>query len=223
MARNHFAMLVFELSNMKKHISLVVLASFTLAFAGCSKHSSDAVAANAKDLNLGVIEVSDGIQSRHDLGDGRVCIVTPTIQKDSVVVLEAQFEESGKLLALPKQRVQTVSGRPATFFDGKISVELTPNIKQPPADDKDAVLPGRHMSEGQVAEIAGRELPQTSGFRCEFKDGVWEILEVQKGIYGVSTRATNADGKITVESTNATRVVLQVRDDDGKVELIKTP
>ena len=164
MARNHFAMLVFELSNMKKYISLVVLASFTLVFAGCSKHSSDTtstpqtnvftqvgtnhyvqigtnhyrlaaiikrgVAVNTNDLNLGVIEVSDGVQSRHDLGDGKACIITPTIHNDSIVVLEAEFEESGKLLALPKQRVQTVSGRPATFFDGTISFELTPYIKQ---------------------------------------------------------------------------------------------
>ena len=88
------------------------------------------VTVNTNDLNLGVIEVSDGIQSRHDLGDGKACIITPTIQNDSIVVLEAQFEESGKLLALPKQRVQTVSGRPATFFDGTISFELTPHIKR---------------------------------------------------------------------------------------------
>jgi hypothetical protein len=130
-ACNHFTMLVFDLSYMKKYISLVALTSFTLAFSGCSKHSSDSVAANTKDLNLGVIEVSDGIESRHDLGDGRVCIVTPTIQKDSVVVLEVRFEESGKLLASPKPRVQTISGRPAIFFDGKeIVVKLTPHIKQ---------------------------------------------------------------------------------------------
>jgi len=95
-----------------------------------AKSITRGVAVNTNDLNLGFIEVSDGIQSRHDLGDGKACIITPTIQNDSIVVLEAQFEESGKLLALPKQGVQTVSGRPATFFDGTISFELTPHIKQ---------------------------------------------------------------------------------------------
>jgi PBP1b-binding outer membrane lipoprotein LpoB len=93
----------------------------------------------------------------------------------------------------------------------------------PQTDDKDTVLPGRHMSESQVADIGFRELPQNSGLRCEFKDGVWEILEVQKGVWGVSSTTTNADGKIVVASTNATRVVLRVRDADGKVEPVQTP
>jgi hypothetical protein len=34
---------------------------------------------------------------------------------------------------------------------------------------------------------------------------------------------TNADGKVFITSTNATRVVLRVRDVDGKVEQVKTP
>jgi hypothetical protein len=44
-------------------------------------------------------------------------------------VLDVRFEESGKLLASPKPRVQTVSGRPVSLFDGNISFELTPHIK----------------------------------------------------------------------------------------------
>jgi hypothetical protein len=52
---------------------------------------------------------------------------------------------------------------------------------------------------------------------------VWEILEVQKGVWGVSSVTTNADGKVFVSSTNATRVVLRVLDADGKVEQVKTP
>jgi hypothetical protein len=90
-------------------------------------------------------------------------------------------------------------------------------------DDKNSVLPGRHMSEHQVIEVALSRLPQSSDYRCEFKDGVWEISEVQQGVWGVSSRTTNADGKITVESTNAARVVLRVRDIDGQVEPVKTP
>ena len=95
--------------------------------------------------------------------------------------------------------------------------------KQQSADDKDTILPGRHMSEHQVVEIASGELRQSSPLKCEFKDGVWEILEVQPGVWGVSSVTTNADGKVFVSSTNATRVVLRVRDADGKVEQVKTP
>src|SRR5579859_4592855 len=90
-------------------------------------------------------------------------------------------------------------------------------------DDKDTVLPGRHFSEHQVADIADRELPQNQSFQCEFKDGVWEIREGQKGVWGVSSSTTNADGKITITSTNATLVVLRVNDADGTVEHVKTP
>jgi hypothetical protein len=89
--------------------------------------------------------------------------------------------------------------------------------------DTDIILPGRHLSERQVADIAFRALPQSSDYRCEFKDGVWDILEVQKNVWGASSRMTNTDGKITIESTIATRLVLRVRDADGKVEPIKTP
>ncbi len=95
--------------------------------------------------------------------------------------------------------------------------------KQQMADDKDVVLPGRHMSESQVADIAFRELTQGSHIQCQFKDGVWEVSEVQQGVWGVSSVTTNADGKVFVTSTNATRVVLRVRDADGKVEQVRTP
>lgn len=94
---------------------------------------------------------------------------------------------------------------------------------QPAADNKDAVLPGRHLSEHQVADIAVRELPKTSGLQCNFQDGVWEISEAQKGVWGVASSTTNADGKITITSTNATRLVLRVKDADGTVEHVKTP
>ena len=95
--------------------------------------------------------------------------------------------------------------------------------KQPLVSDKDTVLPGRQMSEHQVVDIAMRELPQGLRLQCEFKDGVWEISEVQLATWGVSSVTTNSEGKVFVSSTNATRVVLRVRDADGKVEQVKTP
>jgi PBP1b-binding outer membrane lipoprotein LpoB len=93
----------------------------------------------------------------------------------------------------------------------------------PQTHDTDTILPERHMSERQVADIAFRELPRSSNFSFQFKDGLWEILEPQKGVWGVSSAITNSDGKIVITSTNATRVVLRVQDADGKVEPVKTP
>jgi len=96
-------------------------------------------------------------------------------------------------------------------------------LYQPGADDQKTVLPGRHMSERQVADIALKELPQSSRISCEFKDGVWEISEPQKGVWGTSSATTNANGKITITSTNATKLVLRVRDLDGTGEQVNHP
>src|SRR5215472_6498560 len=89
--------------------------------------------------------------------------------------------------------------------------------------EKDAVLRGRHMSEHQVIDLALNQLPQGPAYACEFKDGVWEISEVQKNVWGVSSRTTTPEGKLVIASTNATRVVLRVRDADGKIEQVKGP
>ena len=110
---------------MKYRTSLITLTLLTLTFTGCSKHSPDAVRPKVQDL--GVVEVSDGIQSRHDLGGGRVCIITPAIQKDGSVLLSMSVEESGKVLASP--RAQTRSDMPVQISVGDIGIRLTPHIK----------------------------------------------------------------------------------------------
>lgn len=97
-----------------------------------------------------------------------------------------------------------------------------PNITTQ-TQDKNAVSPGRHLSEHQAVDIASRELPHGLHLRTEFKDGVWQILEVQTDVWGVSAATTNADGKVFITSTNPTRVVLRVRDSDGQVEQLKKP
>jgi hypothetical protein len=114
--------------NMKNRTSLIALISLALAFAGCSKRSPDAGVAHPKVQDLGVVEVSDGIQTRHDIGGGRVCIITPTIQKDGSILLSMRIEEGGKVLASP--RAQTKTDMPVHFSVGDIGVGLTPHIKQ---------------------------------------------------------------------------------------------
>jgi|688.fasta_scaffold793268_1 hypothetical protein len=113
---------------MKYRTSLIVLALLALTFASCSKHSPDATVAGPKVQDLGVVEVSDGVQSRHDLGGGRVCIITPAIQKDGSVLLSMSIEESGKVLAKP--RAQTGSGVPFQISVGDIGIGMTPVIKK---------------------------------------------------------------------------------------------
>src|SRR5438045_2433785 len=111
---------------MKHRTALIALTLFALAFAGCSRHSPDAAVAHPKVQDLGVVEVSDGIKTRHDLDGGRVCIITPTVQKDGSVLLSMSIEEAGKVLATPK--AQTKSDMPVQISIGDIGVGLTPHI-----------------------------------------------------------------------------------------------
>ncbi len=111
---------------MKTRISLIVLASLTLALAGCSKHSP-VTTTNQGVSDLGIIEVSDGVQIQRDLGSGRVCTIMPAIQKDGSVLLSLKITQDGKLLAAPK--IQTASDQAAEITVGDISVAVTPHIK----------------------------------------------------------------------------------------------
>jgi len=76
---------------------------------------------------LGVVEVSDGIQSRHDLGGGRICLVTPTVQKDGSLLLALRIEAAGKLLSEPK--VITKPDRAFEVSVGDVGVGFTPHLK----------------------------------------------------------------------------------------------
>ena len=122
MARNHFAMLVFELSNMIKYISLVVLTSFTLALAGCSKHSL--TAAFPKNNDFGVIKVSGGKPSSHTLADGRVCTITPSVLSDGNVKLTTTINETNASGVKRSSLVfeAPVDGRAYTFAFDKSTV-----------------------------------------------------------------------------------------------------
>jgi hypothetical protein len=203
---------------MKNRTSLIILASLTLVLAGCSKHSS-ATVAKQNNWDLGVIEISDGIQIQRDLGGGRVCTIMPAIQKDGSVLMSLKLTQDGKLLTSP--RIQTGSDRRAVMTIGDISIDVTPHWGTS-VDEKQTVLPGRHMSESQVAEIAGRNLTGVQSFSCQFTDGVWEISEIQSGTW-LSSSTTNAGGHIFVHSTHPAQLVLRVNDADGSIERIKTP
>jgi hypothetical protein len=71
---------------------LLLLASFILALAGCSKHPQ--TVSFPGDNNLGVIDVSSGKPSVYTLADGRVCTVTATVLPDGKVRLTAVTDET---------------------------------------------------------------------------------------------------------------------------------
>jgi len=108
---------------------LVVAMLMTLA-SGCSKRArqdaSNAPSA-AKPKDLGVVEITNGIASQHDLGGGIACTVVPAIQQDGGVLLTLNIEQDGRLLAPLK--VPARSGRPVTVSLGDIHFGLTPKIK----------------------------------------------------------------------------------------------
>jgi hypothetical protein len=77
---------------MKFRTPLIVLASFTLVFAGCSKHPQ--AASFPKSNDLGAIDVSSGKPSVHTLADGRACTITPTLLPNGNVHLNTIIEET---------------------------------------------------------------------------------------------------------------------------------
>jgi hypothetical protein len=113
---------------MKHLTSLIALTLLPLAFAGCSKNPPNAAGARLEVYDFGVVEVSDGIPNRHDLGGGRVCIITPAIQKDGSVLLSMRVEESGKVVQL--MRAQTRSDMQFQISGGGLSIAMNPHIKQ---------------------------------------------------------------------------------------------
>jgi hypothetical protein len=77
---------------MKDHASLIIIASLTIALAGCTKPSQTAGFPN--NNNLGVIDVSSGKPSSHTLADGRACTITPTVLPDGNVSLATVIDET---------------------------------------------------------------------------------------------------------------------------------
>ena len=122
----------------------------------------------------------------------------------------------------PPTQPTSAHDQPPGSFSTRLA-NLSTGQPPSPVNNPQTVLPGRHLSESQVAGLVFKASPQTTNFTCAFKDGVWEILEPQKGVWGIASRTTNAEGKILVRSTNATRVILRVYDADGTVEPVTPP
>jgi hypothetical protein len=129
---------------MKNSTPLIIAALIVSLFTGCSKQSppaepvtpaarpAPAAPSNLIAAQLGVVEVSDGMPSRHDIGGGRVCIIKPTILKDGSVRMAISFAEtnaSGDKYVSSLQ-VETLPDEAVSMANGVISVSLTPHIKK---------------------------------------------------------------------------------------------
>src|SRR5690242_7550231 len=68
---------------MKNHTSLMLAAWFAFTVVGCSKRAPS-VAPSAQPINatLGLVEVSDGVTTRQDVGNGLACIIKPTVLQE---------------------------------------------------------------------------------------------------------------------------------------------
>src|SRR5512145_1723070 len=114
---------------MKNRVFPVIGALLVGLFVGCSEHTADPAAVNSGVTDFGVVQVSDGTPIHRDLGGGRACVITPTVQTNGGVALDFGFEKSGKLLESPKPRILAIADRPVFFsFDGA-TYQLTPHLQ----------------------------------------------------------------------------------------------
>jgi hypothetical protein len=118
---------------MKKYRLILTLALFTFLFTSCSKHSSAGTASSPKVVNLGVVEILNDKTSRHDLGDGKVCIIHPFILTGQRIALTMAIEETdsaGTIHDLPAPNLQALSDEIVEFKVENFDISLTPHIKQ---------------------------------------------------------------------------------------------
>ena len=119
-------------------ITLLILICLALFLTGCSKQSlsPDALAsrhaAKPNVTDLGVVEISDKVSSRHEVGTGRTAVLTPTVLPDgtldiAIVIEEPPVNSRRKLLAMP--RVITKPGQAVEISVDELGLKFTPTLK----------------------------------------------------------------------------------------------
>jgi hypothetical protein len=122
--------------------SATVLA--TLLAVGCSKSSSEptAQAANVRQVSslpadmpmkdLGEIELTASTQKRVSLGNGKDCMITPTVLADGNLQMDLSVErkgDDGKIQRLAQSRLTARPGQQCAISVGDTMVSLTPRLK----------------------------------------------------------------------------------------------
>jgi hypothetical protein len=111
--------------------SLIITALSASLFAGCSKHPTE-VTPSMEYTDLGAVEVSDGKASYHDLGSGRIAVITPTTFKDGSVELRLALQQTnaaGVVTLTPGPSARNKAGVQFKLGVGDVGISVTPNIK----------------------------------------------------------------------------------------------
>lgn len=106
---------------------LLAMAMAASLWAGCSRHSPPESAA-PKFVSLGVVELSSGMPSRHDLGGGTVCVITVEPLGPGNVELSAILEKSGQKVASTRA-LPVMTDHPLEISFGDTRVGLVPHMK----------------------------------------------------------------------------------------------
>jgi hypothetical protein len=102
-------------------ITTVLLASLV---ADCSRRSS--AKPNPRITDLGIVIVSNGIQSHEYLGDGRICFVSPTVFTNGLVELGISIQDTNSGRVILTVGIETILGKYVEIGNGEAGVGLTP-------------------------------------------------------------------------------------------------
>jgi hypothetical protein len=121
---------------MKNFMLVMTVAVATVLFAGCQKEEAQAARPTLQPksptiADLGVVEVSDGVEVRRDLSDGKVCVIMPKVLADGSVEMVISVSDP----KLPKVRpssmkVTTLSDQPVQISNGAFAFTLTARVKK---------------------------------------------------------------------------------------------
>lgn len=107
--------------------SVVLAGCFAGLLTGCSKEPAPVVLKDPEVLAWGIVDLTNGVSVKRELGTGRICTITPTALSDGQILCSMVVEKDGKVISRP--RVQTSSGVPVSISDGVVVVEFTPRVK----------------------------------------------------------------------------------------------
>jgi hypothetical protein len=83
-------------------------------------------------IDLGVLELADGIAARFDLGGGTICVVTPTASSDGNVTMQIKSEvpnANGTALELATSRIIARPGQQCSISVGDRVITLAVKLK----------------------------------------------------------------------------------------------
>ena len=128
-----------------QHIIITNAAVLVAAFAvSCSKSPSEptgqatnvrqvsSLPANMPKADLGEVEFTAHTQKRVSLGEGKECVITPTVLPDGSLQMDLAVERKdteGKVQRLAQSRLTARPGQQCAISVGDTMVSLTPKLK----------------------------------------------------------------------------------------------